>query len=164
MARSVPGVATLAAATGRHEQAARLFGTASALRDAIGLALALPERTVYERAIATTRAMIGGTAFDLAWNEGRDLELAEVQAEIETTLSAVLAAPAGGRSDDGHRLSPRERDVLRLLVQGQTDQEIADTLFLSRRTVTTHASHLFAKLGVTNRVEATALALREGLV
>jgi DNA-binding NarL/FixJ family response regulator len=54
--------------------------------------------------------------------------------------------------------------VLRLLVAGKTDREIADALFIGRRTVTTHTSGLYAKLGVSSRTEAAALAIREGLV
>jgi DNA-binding CsgD family transcriptional regulator len=60
-------------------------------------------------------------------------------------------------------LSPREREVLHLLVAGNTDREIADALFISRRTVTSHTTSIFAKLGVTNRVQAATAAIRGGL-
>jgi NarL family two-component system response regulator LiaR len=61
-------------------------------------------------------------------------------------------------------LTGREQDVLRLLVQGQSDKEIAEALFIGLRTVETHVSNVLAKLGVRNRAEATALAVRQGLV
>jgi DNA-binding CsgD family transcriptional regulator len=54
--------------------------------------------------------------------------------------------------------------VLRLLAQRLTDQEIAERLFLSVRTVENHVSHVFNKLGVNSRREAAALAARHGLV
>jgi DNA-binding NarL/FixJ family response regulator len=54
--------------------------------------------------------------------------------------------------------------VLRLLVAGRSDKEIAAALFIGMRTVQTHAEHLYAKLGVRNRHEATAVAVRRGLV
>jgi DNA-binding NarL/FixJ family response regulator len=54
--------------------------------------------------------------------------------------------------------------VLRLLVQGKTDREIAEALFITRRTVTTHTSHIFAKLQVTSRTEAATYAVRHHLV
>ncbi|MCC6756163.1 MAG: DNA-binding response regulator [Solirubrobacterales bacterium] len=49
------------------------------------------------------------------------------------------------------------------MAAGRTDQQIADALFVSRRTVTTHASHIHPKLGAANRAEAAALATRAGL-
>jgi DNA-binding NarL/FixJ family response regulator len=55
-------------------------------------------------------------------------------------------------------------DVLRLLIQGKSDREIAETLFIGTRTVQTHVSNLIAKLGVSNRTEAATLATREQLV
>jgi DNA-binding CsgD family transcriptional regulator len=64
----------------------------------------------------------------------------------------------------GQLLTGRELDVLRLLAAGRSNPEIADALFISRRTVTTHVTNLFAKLGVANRVEATTEARRRGLV
>ena len=70
--------------------------------------------------------------------------------------------PRGARS--AAELSPREREVLRLLVEGQTDREIAYTLGLSYRTVTTHVARAYAKLGVRSRAAAAAVAVRRGLV
>ncbi|MDP9356296.1 MAG: helix-turn-helix transcriptional regulator [Chloroflexota bacterium] len=60
-------------------------------------------------------------------------------------------------------MTDREREVLRLLVAGKTDREIADVLFVSRRTAEWHARNVMGKLGATNRVEAAAVALRLGL-
>jgi len=57
-------------------------------------------------------------------------------------------------------LTPRERDVLRLIAEGRTNDAIAEELFISPRTVTTHITRLYAKLGVANRAEAVNLALR----
>jgi two-component system response regulator NreC len=61
-------------------------------------------------------------------------------------------------------LSAREFDVLGLLCQGHTDKEIAQTLYLSVRTVNSHLSHIYAKLGVGTRTEAMHIALQRGLV
>jgi DNA-binding CsgD family transcriptional regulator len=61
-------------------------------------------------------------------------------------------------------LTPREREVLRLVVAGHSNPQIADILFLSRRTVTTHLTRIFAKLGVAWRAEAAVHAVRHGLV
>ncbi len=64
----------------------------------------------------------------------------------------------------GHDLTPRERDVLALLVEGLNNPEIAERLSVSRSTVKTHVSNILAKLGVTSRVEAVTLALQHKLV
>ena len=61
-------------------------------------------------------------------------------------------------------LSARELEVLGLLCQGRSDKEIAQTLDLSVRTVNSHLSHIYAKLGVGTRTEAMHLALQHGLV
>jgi predicted ATPase len=63
-----------------------------------------------------------------------------------------------------HGLTPREIDVLRLLVEGRSKAEIADALFVGVRTTRTHVASILAKLGVANRTEAAALAVRTDLV
>lgn len=60
-------------------------------------------------------------------------------------------------------LSPRERDMLRLIVEGLTAKEIADRLGVSIHTTDTHTRHLFKKLGVHSRAAAVAKAIRERL-
>ena len=61
-------------------------------------------------------------------------------------------------------LSPRELEILALLAEGKTQQEIADTLVISPKTVATHIQHLLSKLDVHSRAQAVALAYRLGLV
>jgi NarL family two-component system response regulator LiaR len=61
-------------------------------------------------------------------------------------------------------LTPREREVLRLLVNGSNNAEIAEALTISLSTTKFHVSRIFAKLGVTSRVEAVALAVEKRLV
>jgi DNA-binding CsgD family transcriptional regulator len=95
-----------------------------------------------------------------AWAEGRALPLALVvsnalAAEPRPAASAAAARPFG--------LSDREVEVLRLLVDGRTDNEIADALFVSRRTVASHLARIYAKLGVSSRAAAAASAVRHGL-
>ncbi len=76
---------------------------------------------------------------------------------LRARLDAVNPAQAYG-------ITAREADVLRHLVAGASNQEIADILSISRRTVDQHVSSLLGKLGVSNRVAATSLALERGLV
>ncbi|NKQ34259.1 MAG: response regulator transcription factor [Chloroflexi bacterium] len=59
-------------------------------------------------------------------------------------------------------LTERELDILRYIAQGLTNQEIADRLVVSERTVRTHVSHILSKLHLANRTQAALYALREG--
>jgi DNA-binding CsgD family transcriptional regulator/tetratricopeptide (TPR) repeat protein len=69
--------------------------------------------------------------------------------------------PAG--SGDTFGLSRRELEVLGLIAQGRTNREIGDRLFISQKTVGVHVGNILAKLGVSGRVEAAAVAIRLGL-
>ena len=84
------------------------------------------------------------------------------------TTSAVIPSrggvPAASVLLPPHRLTRCEREVLHLLCQRLTDREIAERLFISRSTASRHAANIFAKLGVSGRREAAALATRHGLV
>lgn len=62
-----------------------------------------------------------------------------------------------------HHLTLRQAEVLRLLAKGWTDAQIADELFLSRRTVHAHLREIFRKLGVSHRSAATRYAIEHGL-
>jgi DNA-binding CsgD family transcriptional regulator/tetratricopeptide (TPR) repeat protein len=77
---------------------------------------------------------------------------------------ALVPAGAGGRSTSPHGLSAREIEVLRLVAAGRSNGEIADRLFITRKTAGVHVTHILDKLGVSNRVEAAMAAARLGLV
>ena len=66
-------------------------------------------------------------------------------------------------SEPALALTPREADVLRLLMESYTDREIADALFLSPRTVSWHVRHILDKLGANSRRDAVARARKAGL-
>jgi DNA-binding NarL/FixJ family response regulator len=61
-------------------------------------------------------------------------------------------------------LTPREREILILVAQGGSNQDIADALVISERTARTHVSNMLAKLGLASRTQAALWAIREGLV
>ena len=82
-------------------------------------------------------------------------------------LDAATAARSGrpaGRAPDPHGLTPRGRQVLQLIADRLTDQEIADRLFIARRTASKHVAAILEKLDVPNRRAAAAEARRQRLI
>jgi two-component system response regulator NreC len=61
-------------------------------------------------------------------------------------------------------LTARERDVLKLVAEGYTTEQIADTLVVSPKTVEGHRTNLMAKLGIHNRIDLVKYALRKGII
>ena len=82
-------------------------------------------------------------------------------ADMSTPAPAVHAGRGSGGDTFG--LSKRELEVLGLIAQGRTNREIGDRLFISQKTVGVHVGNILAKLGVSGRVEAAAVAIRLGL-
>ena len=76
----------------------------------------------------------------------------------------VAADAEARRRADADPLSEREREVLRLLALGHTNQEIASMLYISVRTAETHRAHIMQKLRLTSRAELVRYALEEGLL
>jgi NarL family two-component system response regulator LiaR len=82
---------------------------------------------------------------------------------LDSGAVQMLVQAANQPQSPGHDLTDRERDVLALLAKGKTNKQIAKLLSLSPGTVRIYVSEILSKLGVSNRTEAAALALREGL-
>ena len=95
---------------------------------------------------------------------GEALTVDEAVAEaLRTPPPAAPPDPLAADVASGEGLTERERDVLRLLATGRSDQEIGDLLYISRRTVSTHVGSILAKLGLPSRAAASAYAARHGL-
>ncbi len=88
-----------------------------------------------------------------------------LRAEVEALArrARLDLGPGLAPSEGGAGLTPRELEVLRLVAAGRSNQQIADALFISRKTASVHVSNILAKLGVHTRVEAAATAHRLGL-
>jgi len=158
------GLAGVMLAIGQPSHGATLLGAVEAARLANGLVrqlYSLHMRPIREQ----VRAQLGEDGFERAMEAGRTMSLDEVVTEarrlVEDHGTAALEPVA---TAEASRFTPRETDVLRLLVTGRSDRDIADALFIDPRTVQTHVSNLLAKLEVSNRAEAAAVAVRRGLV
>jgi len=81
--------------------------------------------------------------------------------DVAARLMRRVADPAGPATEP---LTPREREVLRLVVEGYANKQIARRLLITEKTVKTHVSSILQKLGVADRTAAAVLAIRQGLV
>ena len=163
--KPVTGLAAVAARCDRNEVAAQLLGTVDALLQRTGARLLPFDVPIYETAHAAARASLGETAFAAAKQAGHGLSMAALFAAADAIVAVaedVARAPRrrGGHDVDNVRfaLTSREHEVLRLLAQGKTDREIAEVLFVSRRTVNAHVASILGKLGVHSRRDAVAHA------
>jgi DNA-binding CsgD family transcriptional regulator len=168
MANQLTELAYVAAARGEAERAARLDGAAAALRQVTGATINEASRADYDRLVADLQETLGQDQFEAVWSAGQPQTPEQAVGTAREVIRAELAAissvstPVAPPSSAG--ITPRELDVLRLLVEGRSDREIGEALFIGTRTVQTHVANLFAKLDVNARAEAAAVAVRRGLV
>jgi predicted ATPase/DNA-binding CsgD family transcriptional regulator len=160
MAWCLEGMAEVAVAQRRPERAARLFGAAEALRDAIGVPRPPGFRDYCERDLAAARDSLDEAAFENAWEEGR-IMTRERAIEYALEQQDAVAPPHSG---DAGGLSPREAEVLRLVADGLTDGQVAERLHISRRTVGQHLHSVYKKLGVPSRAAAARRAVERDLL
>jgi NarL family two-component system response regulator LiaR len=86
------------------------------------------------------------------------------QPSLSPEATQALIRAATRPPELGHDLTPREREVLAALVEGLSNPEIAELLIIGESTVKSHVTNIMGKLGVSNRTEAVALAIKHGLV
>jgi DNA-binding NarL/FixJ family response regulator len=167
LVHALSGMAAVAAAHAQEQRAAQLLGAADRRWPDAAMGIAPSVVVNHEATRADVRASLGERAFAAAYAAGRQLRLNEAVAlalAIDVPDPVDTVPKPEHAAVDAPRLTDRQIDVLRLLVQGATDRQIASALFLSPRTVQDHVSRLIAALGVANRTEAAAIAVRDRLV
>ncbi|MEV6524880.1 response regulator transcription factor [Longispora sp. NPDC051575] len=135
------------------------------------LALAYPPRvlilTTYDTDADIVRAVAAGATGYLLKDAPPEELFRAVRAAAagETVLSGPVASRLARRvREPGVTLSPREVEILQLLAEGLTNEQIAGRLFISRATVKTHLVHIFGKLGVDSRTAAVTTAMERRLI
>ena len=161
--------ARVIAVQGELTWAARLWGSAEVLNEAIGAPRSPFDRISYERAVAAARAQLGEKAFAAAWAEGRTMTPEQALVTQTPKVGLISGGPSSAPSTKvptlySGGLSARELEVLRLLAQGVTDAQIAEQLVLSLHTIHAHLRTIYSKLGVTSRSAATRYAFEHQLV
>jgi predicted ATPase/class 3 adenylate cyclase/DNA-binding CsgD family transcriptional regulator len=148
-------LARIVAEAGSHREAARLFGAADSVRQVTGIVRFKVWDDGYAASVSAVRDALGDNDFDIAWAEGAAL----------STLEAIAYARRG--HSDRKRpatgwdaLTPTEHDVVRLVTEGLANKDIATRLFVSPRTVQSHLTHVYNKLGVSSRVQLVQEAAR----
>jgi DNA-binding CsgD family transcriptional regulator len=148
-------LAALAGETGSHRETARLFGAAHAIRLRIGAVRIKIYDAGYESSVAVVRNALGETDFDAAWAEGTALSTEEAIAYAQRGRGQRKRPTSGWAS-----LTPTEQEVVRLVSEGLGNKDIATRLFVSPRTVQTHLTHVYTKLGLSSRVQLVQEAAR----
>jgi predicted ATPase/DNA-binding CsgD family transcriptional regulator len=139
-------------------EATRLYAASDAGRDLMGYPRPPVDRPDHDAAVARLRGSLDDEHFAAAWSEGSALTLDEAVSYARRARTTRSRPSTGWAS-----LTPTEVEVVRLATNGLTNPEIAARLFMSRNTVKSHLSHVYAKLGVTNRTElATVATARNG--
>jgi DNA-binding CsgD family transcriptional regulator len=117
----------------------------------------------HEPLMPAERAGTSTAIFFVNYTASPALPALPLEAAIAETLidEPTAAAPTVGPAD---RLSPREREVLALVAQGQTNKEIAEALFVAPSTIKTHVASLLTKLDASSRAHLATIAARRGLL
>ncbi|MCA9860836.1 MAG: hypothetical protein KC438_14000 [Thermomicrobiales bacterium] len=154
---SIEDVADIASRSGQSLLAARLYGAVDADRRSFGQIVPPAYQREIEEERAFIRSSLGEKAFLSAFEAGAELSIERAMMDALAFAERALVPPPV-------HLTSREQEILALLGEDLTAQELADQLFLDRRTVETHLANLYAKLGAHSRSEAVEAAVDRGLL
>ena len=154
---ALDSLASVAAQTGNPVAAARLLGAADVTRRHMGIVRFKVLDAAAQATTATLRETLRDNDFDAAWDEGAALSIEEAIAYAQRGRGERKRAGSGWAS-----LTRAELDVVKLVSAGLGNKEVAARLFVSPRTVQAHLTHIYAKLGLTSRVQLAQEAAKHG--
>jgi predicted ATPase/class 3 adenylate cyclase/DNA-binding CsgD family transcriptional regulator len=155
----LPDVLDCLADVARHvgdvREAARHYGASAAIRQRSGEVRFKIYDAAFDASTTAVRNDLGENDFEVAWSEGAALSTDEAIAYARRGRGERKRPESGWAS-----LTPAECDVARLIKDGLANKDIATRLFISPRTVQTHLTHVYTKLGLTSRVQLAQVAAR----
>ncbi len=163
------GLAEVVVAQKEYVWTAQLLGMAAYLRETLPSPRPIIFQADFEQTESHVRSQLGERDFTIRWEEGRQLSLEQVPGmQGWETFSEEVESRAGMSTIRTHASFPagltvREVEVLRLVVEGLTNEQLAKRLQISYRTVTTHLTSIYSKLGVSSRAAATRFAVEHHL-
>ena len=132
-----------------------MFGAAAGIRQRTGEARFAVFDADYDAGLVALRNTLEDTEFDSLWQEGAQMSTEEAIAYARRGHGERKRPAAGWES-----LTPTELDVVRLVREGLGNKDIGTRLFISPRTVQTHLTHVYNKLGLSSRVHLVQEAAR----
>lgn len=156
MAQSLMGMAACLVRLDHPLAAAQLLGAADLRFEQSGFAIPISLGTVYDSLVTRIASELGAERFQTERDAGRRLSIEDAMALIRIEAPA----PTAMAPEPAAALTAREREVLRLLAEGQSNRDIAAQLFISAGTVKVHVASILAKLDLPSRTAAAAYAHR----
>jgi predicted ATPase/DNA-binding CsgD family transcriptional regulator len=146
-------LAWMAAERGAHQRAATLFGCAQRVRQSSAIQFQEGFRQQHDRSMALVLRGLGKRVFDSTY--GRGLAMTIDDAIAFAVDEKLPPRPVAVKARTRISLTRRELEIARMIADDMSNREIASQLFLSERTVETHVTHMFDKLGLNSRVQLT---------
>jgi DNA-binding CsgD family transcriptional regulator len=150
-------LAWMAADLGAHHRAATLLGCAESVRQASAVPFQeLFQRQQHDHSVALATRAMGHKAFDAAYQRGLAMTIEDAVGFAVTDRQDYTPKPKlAVKPDSRSLLTRREHEIAGLIAGELSTREIAARLFLSERTVETHVTHIFNKLGINSRSQLT---------
>jgi non-specific serine/threonine protein kinase len=160
IAETLEGLAAATGALGEHVRAARLWGMAGALREAIDVSWWSAERLLHEPQLVAARSRVDVATWETALAEGRNMGLedaVEYALTEEGPATPLTAVPEQSLVEElPLTLTRREREVAALVGRRLTNRQIASEFMVSERTVDNHVANILKKLNLHSREQVGA--------